>query len=63
METRYTCSLTYVIAKLRLLSRRIYIYIRSPQTLPHTWPEPSQAKVLTGGRRLARSASRRPPVC
>ena len=26
-------------------------------------PMPSQAKVLTGGRRLARSASRRPPVC
>jgi hypothetical protein len=30
------------------------------------WLKPSQAsqgKVLTGGRRLAQSASRRPPVC
>jgi len=36
METRYTCSLAYITAKLRLLSRRLYTYVRL--ILPHTWP-------------------------
>lgn len=35
IETWYTCSFTYITAKLRLLSRRLYTYVHL--TLPHTW--------------------------